>query len=248
MKLLIVGHSHIHALKMAFEGNEYQNLSVDVVNLRAEENFSIFLYKDREDHEERTEIFKELAKNVDAVCASFFGTAYNLIGIANDPQPFDFIESNECKVRPLEKTTYIPHSLFEKQMHNYTRGIGKYLETLRNLTPMTVPILNLESPPPVGSEEYIRNFSAHFSEKVENLGVSPPSVRRKIWKLHEKNIRGYCHETDIHYLTAPKEALNREGLMKNKFCAPDPLHGNIAYGQLVLNNIVATVQKLENAK
>jgi len=246
MKILIIGHSHIHALKLAFEAENYnwpKNLSVEFIQLRAEEYFSIFLYKDRDDHAQKTKELAQLISESDAILVNFYGTIYNVIGLTNDPQPFDFISSSKDEDRSELGVTYIPKTLMDLQMKNYSHNIKNHIETLVGITPKNVPIFYFENPAPVGSEAHIRKYPARYADKIEERGISPLKTRCKLWQIHEKTICQYCADAGITFLPTSRKVLDKSGMLKPKYCAHDPAHCNAAYGELVLKDALATLSK-----
>ena len=175
--------------------------------------------------------------NADAICLSLLGDAHTQLGLVNNPQPFDFILDNHDDTVGNSRAQFIPKSLIAKTMKISTKLFINYAETLIGLASHAKPFIQIESPPPIASEEHIYAHPVGFEKKITTLGISPRQLRRKLYLLHGEIIQEYCKKLGIEYLPSPVASKDTQGYLKEKYWATDPSHANAEYGSLVLDDV-----------
>jgi hypothetical protein len=80
-----------------------------------------------------------------------------------------------------------------------------------------------------------------IKDTIAAYGVAPDAFRHKMWLLQAEADRRVALELGAAFLDAPAESLNQVGLRPIEYCG-DPMHGNAAYGRLVLGQIASIVR------
>ncbi|PPD50475.1 MAG: hypothetical protein CTY16_01600 [Methylobacter sp.] len=217
-KILVIGNSHIAALRTA--------KTVD-------ETFAFHSIKDK-----LADVISGLdPDNYGLVIISIAGNDHNVFGLLNHPQPFDFYlpENPHLPINPDARL--LPASLVSKTLQYRMASIFSATPTL--LGHFKKPIYQIESPPPIPSDAHIQKYPGKFKNMIAQQGVSPAAFRYKLWRLHSKIVSDHCQKRGIFFIEAPKEAQDAQGYLQEQYWNLDSTHGNALYGDLVLNQIRA---------
>lgn len=247
MKIVIIGHSHTNAIHQAyFAGKKdyFSNLEVEFINAKNSTHKLAFASPQDEGFHTQKETLKSILSESNAVVASFFGNAHNAFGLANFPNPFEFIFGPFDDYNSNKSAKTIPRSIVKTLLNEATLPINYYIQSLLSMTPVNVPVFHLETPPPIKSEAHIREFAGAYSKRIELCGVSPPQLRKKLYRLHGEPVEGYCKDQPIEYIPAPSAAFTKNGYLKAKYLPNDAAHGNAEYGKLVLEDILSNLQEI----
>jgi hypothetical protein len=226
-KILVIGHSHTVALAKAPSVSE------------------LFKFHDLNFDKGREEVSKiNLDDYYLAKFLSIGGNVHNVLGLVNHPSSFDFYlpEAPEFPINPNARL--LPVALVSSI-------IEKFVLQFFNMLPLATTILNknfyqIESPPPIPCDTFIRENAIGFKEKIEQLGVSSAIFRYKFWRLHSMVVRKHCEKLGISFIEAPKESQDVNGFLLEKYWAKDAVHANALYGDLVLNQIHGIHQDTES--
>jgi hypothetical protein len=226
-KILVIGHSHLVALANAKTGSdlfEFHNLHIEQEK-EVLSNLNL-------DNYHRTKIL------------SIGGNVHNSFGLVNHPDLFDFYlpEAPELPINPNARL--LPVALISSL-------IERHILQQFNMLPLATNILNknfyqIESPPPIPCDTFIRENAIGFKEKIEQLGVSSAIFRYKFWRLHSMVVRKYCDKLGVSFIESPRESQDANGFLLEKYWARDTVHANAFYGDLVLNQIHAIHQDTES--
>jgi hypothetical protein len=63
-------------------------------------------------------------------------------------------------------------------------------------------------------------------------------VRYKLWRLDAQIFAETAAELGVHVANVPRAAVDEDGFLREEFC-DDPVHANPAYGDLVLDQMLA---------
>ncbi len=103
--------------------------------------------------------------------------------------------------------------------------------------------LQFETPPPIFDGAVLADLASHYVNRANNhradaahFGISEPYLRYKIWSLHSNVFETFCAQKGITYVKNPPEALDEKGFLRGDYWN-DFVHGNTAYGALVLRNL-----------
>lgn len=247
MKILVLGQSHSIALKQAYIKKDsafHQQSSFQFVPIADRRYRGVFFETSTVANQEiKTELIQSLY-NADLIIFSLLGDAHTQLGLINHPLPYDLILDDNENHTIETNTQYIPKSAIKEKIKISTKLFTTYAKTLIDLAPSATPIIQIQSPPLIGSKEHILKHPSGFAEKIEKYGISPPLMRKNLYSLHSEVIREYCVELGIGYLLSPEEAKDNLGFLKQEYWATDPSHANAGYGSLVLAQILTECREL----
>ena len=79
-----------------------------------------------------------------------------------------------------------------------------------------------------GAETYFRDLG------IGEIGVTPATVRLKLWTLQQQALEAFCLKHGMIYLDNPVGTRDEAGYLDRKYYAGDATHGNKEYGSKVL--------------
>jgi len=170
------------------------------------------------------------------------GNKHNIFGLLNHPRPFDFVLSEEPELPFTPGAECVPAELVADSLAKRAANELELLRTLRRAT--KVPMVHMESPPPNPSVEHIRRHPGVFRDRIDALGIAPPHLRYKLWRVHSSVVRRVCAEVGIVFVPAPRESQDARSMMLEAAWADDPTHGSPWYGALVLRQIHTAARDL----
>lgn len=243
INVAFIGHSHLGAINRArhyykdrsdldlklflLNSNQYQ--IIDGNSHRLSEKLIC----------ELVSFFKENKENY--IVTAIGGNEHNIIGIVNHPQMFDFILSSNPDMEINDKAKIIPEKLVES-IFNKRLG-SKFKEILSLRDAFSIPIIVLQ-PPPVKSNEQVLKSGGIFAERIKLHGVSPITLRKKLWILQSELVRKFCEEQELIFLPIPTESIGDDGCMVEQASKDDdPTHANQWYGKKVLENIIKLISE-----
>ena len=163
------------------------------------------------------------------------GNEYHFIGLVNHPRRM----ISCCPAAPTCPCAWTPRSspaaLMRKIMLGQMKGAHAVMKALRAVIPH--PILHVQSPPPLSSNEFIRENPIQFAGEIAERGVAPPGFRMKLWLLQSEIFRTFCDELGFSFLPVPRNGCDEDGYLAQAGWRPDPAHANNWYGQIVLEQI-----------
>lgn len=243
MKILAIGHSHIDALKFGYRDiikRETLPFSIDFVRIDQPPNVEGLIAESNSQGD------------LQMVVSSIAGSAHFLHGSVNNPEPFDFVvpESPNLLLDPDAKL--VPYDLIRKRLHWELAPAMGVMKQLKSCT--DVPLYQLSPPPPVGNSdavaEHINVAAAQMSDRwVQQLqsdmrrrGIAPPALRFKLWSAFVDVAKQLCAEFGISFLPSPTETKDRDGFLREEY-RWDAFHANPRYGELVVRQLIALVQR-----
>lgn len=173
------------------------------------------------------------------------GNAHTVLSLIEHPQPFDFV-LDEAPDLPLDTTRDIlTCALVRNLLAGQMRMGERVMRALQGIA--RVPVVHLESPPPIPSEAHIRQHPEAFAEALASGRVTPAVIRHKLWRLHSALVRQLCAELGFALLPVPAAALDEQGFLRSEAWNNDPAHANAWYGELVLQQLAAQAGALAAA-
>lgn len=172
-----------------------------------------------------------------ALVCCILGNEYNGLGLARHPQPFDFYLPSDPDLPTDAGAEIIPLSLFEELARQRLETFRFYLETFSRL--VSIPIISVPPPPPVPDEKHILAHPSMFASLVSELGVSPATLRLKIWKVFMRTQEQICQEVGVRFHRLPAAVFDSTGCLAKQYWNRDPTHGNARYGKLLLDGLLA---------
>lgn len=222
--ILIVGNSHTNA--MATAAAKRTDDRFHVVNLA-----SFFDPVNR-----RNKVLKPELKELfapDRVFCSFGGSEHNVFGLLEAPIKFDFMLPHNDEV--LADRELVSYGLIWATLSAAMKRRLTQIVELRDM--FDVSVTHICTPPPFREIAKGGVLPRVFHDKM-HLGVSPASLRKKIYFTHSAIARHFCAEHGIAFRDPPQAASDSDGYLKPQYCSADPTHANAAYGQLVLDDIL----------
>lgn len=226
-KILVVGHSHLNALKSAPSVDD----AFHFVSFRESAQGG---YEDKDAVE-----FEQYAHgDFSAVIFLLRGNVPIELGLVRHPvAPFDFC-LREAPDWPLDPgARVLPDGLMAAVLR---RHLAPELAQLKSLAAVfgAMPCYRAEPPPPLPTA-YVEQFPAGFVDKVGRHGVAPVMLRKKLWRLNGRLVRAHCAQLGVGFLPVPSAAIDADGCLAPSYWRQDPAHANHLYGDLVLDQIRA---------
>lgn len=247
MRILIIGHSHTYALKLALEKgsiNSVEGHEILIENVHKGDFPPIFLQPEHTDISDLKNRFKAFIKTADVIFTAFFGNAVPAFGMLPFPDPFDFVNRNDDKEIGLKGEVVIPKVIVESKIDAATNNFEAYLQALLGFVPAHIPVVQLQSPSITRSEKHIRENAHGYADRIAKRGVSPRHYHLRIYHAHSDIIRAKCSRAKVGYLPAPKSSVDSEGFLKGKYLFADVDHANEAYGKLVIEDILSKAPEI----
>lgn len=223
---LVIGMSHTQALADAlkFQGSD----NINVINIRAD----------------RDKLYLSAINNQTTDMPTFMGARqvfsmiggnfHNVFGLTEHPSRFDFVYPGVSWI-DTDGRWLIHYGMLREY---FTKKMNQELGILSLLrSNIGFPVYHMSSPPPALSEDSIRSNPKSF-EKFLHLGIAPPHLRMKLYRLHTDIIRDHCSSIGVEFMEIPPETTDENGFLLPRYCANDPTHANAAYGALVLQQIL----------
>jgi hypothetical protein len=231
-RVLVIGHSHaaaIHSASVVAPGR----IEAHTILIRGDAAPMLVSKGAALNPRLRQRIVRRRA-STDLVALAIGGQVHNVLGLVELPEPIDLVvpELSAMPAKPGRRV--IPLGLIEETIRAKLKAAFIAMGKICTLLP--VPAVHICSPPPVARDDYFKERSNIFSEKISLHGVAPASVRYKLWWVHSRLVREFCDRSGIAYLPPPKESLDTEGYLAEGF-AVDATHANAAYGRLVLGQL-----------
>lgn len=238
--ILIVGHSHIHALRLA----AVRRREADPQRPRTR---TIYLLDpafapelDGEDFGPRLKsAIRDQIDRHDPIVASAIGGNAHAAFAMIPRERFDFeIEGGEAL--PIdEAATLLAEADVRERLSSW---LALEVHRLRLFRAVAGPFWHIESPPPVRSTEWIQaHAERYFTDQPDyhRLGIAPAGVRYRTWLLASRMIRELCDAMDCGYVPVPSQLRGEAGLLRPSL-ARDATHANQSFGEAMLQALEAT--------
>lgn len=177
------------------------------------------------------------------------GNQHSFFGLMQHDVPFTmFDQAEENRTVPGNVQTipyYIIRDILEIKMRNKDEG---RLEQICKHAHCRV--FHLAPPPPKQDEAHIlRHHEKNFRTRgLKESGITPAPLRLKLWNLQNHILRDICRKRKIEYVPVPAEAICPRGYLKPEYYADDATHANMAYGELVLQQLESIARSVSKLK
>ena len=165
------------------------------------------------------------------------GNEHSILSLVQHANPYDFFEPWDAQSSLEPGTQPLPFEIVQRQMEKAINPSVACLAMLRAKLPR-LRVAHVMAPPPIESEEHIRNTPEVFRERLEQTGVTPLSIRLKYYRLAQRMLGESLAALGIDLLACPEEAVGPSGAIRDEY-AFGATHGNERYGELVLRRMVA---------
>ncbi|WP_373503573.1 hypothetical protein [Aestuariivirga sp.] len=236
-KLLIVGDSHIYALREALETKPElpDGVSIELLRNASEKNGTIIGDITVDDAVKRAAALTA----GDLLVTHYRGNQYNTLGLIQHPRPFDFVMQSVDGGKLQPGAEVIPLQMMRKYFADTLRGgYGKIMLRLKAACPVRMVCIT----PPAPKEDnahIVEGAETYFKQHgISDIGVTPAPVRLKLWTLQQQALAEFCKENGMIFLGNPTSARDQEGYLRRRYYAEDATHANAAYGVMVLRQLV----------
>jgi hypothetical protein len=223
-EILVIGNSHTKALTAALTP-EIERRMVVVNNAVY---FDPVNHKNKVLPPEIVDIFQPKR-----IFCTFGGSEHSVFGLVEAPIRFDFMTPSQSRVEP--DRAVVNYALVRATLERAMRNAMNNTRDLRNL--YDCPITHICSPPPFRALVEGRVLPAIFEANL-HLGITPASIRKKLYDMHSDIARANAAELGIGFLEVPQGCTDADGFLLDKYCNREPTHGNTRYGALVINQIL----------
>lgn len=236
--IMVIGDSHVDAIKRAIKVRRMGGAETEVSAYRLSKMKNDKLIGDMS-FQDCIDKIRTLGPE-DIVVSAIGGNQHAVFGTIQHPTPFDFFEQGDDPVASGGAVQIVPKrmlaSIFDAGIRN---GDGQQLTSLRGATKARV--FHLIPPPPKEDNAHILSYhETKFAEEdIVSLGVSPPALRLKFWKLQVSILKQFCGENEIEVIYPMASALTPDGYLSPDYYANDATHANGDYGELVLQHLEA---------
>jgi hypothetical protein len=223
-EILVIGNSHTTAIAAALTDDLRSR--IEVVNLAT--------YFDPVNRRNKV-LPADIAETFQPgrIYCTFGGSEYSVFGLLEAPVRFDFMTAGSAQVEPGREL--IPYALVSGTLERAMRRATGLTRELREH--YRCPITHICTPAPFRAITDGAKLPTVFQANL-HLGVSPASIRKKLYDLHCEIAKSTYSAIDVGYLPVPQEAVDAEGFLLDRYCSQDPTHANASYGALVLKQIL----------
>ncbi|HEV7279892.1 MAG TPA: hypothetical protein VGN57_06720 [Pirellulaceae bacterium] len=240
-RIVVIGNSHQFVLRLAYETRDRcgraEGLELWFIPFHTETYKPILV-----EGEFQPAIREELQTDaLGLVVSTLGGNHHNLLGLVNHPVKFDFILPEAPDLPLQEDVNILPVELVKRALRERAEESLAFMPLLQRST--SAPLYHFESPPPVPSEDHIRENPDAFAELISQHGVAPASLRYKLWRLHSSIFREACDRSGFKFLPAPKAMQDERGMLVPQAWHEDPTHANQVYGERMYRQLLAIVER-----
>lgn len=261
LRLLLVGHSHLRCIRDAAQAASArlaaQGLQLRLLMLNEPRHRAGGEGAPGELHPRLQAELREAAAQADAIYLSVGGNAPAAFGLIEHPLPWDFCCEAEPGLPLLTGRTVIPGTLLaaafaatpmRAEERALRRSLADHLAACLAEPPpgqrpgpgtglRPCPLAHLESPPPPLRPRLPREHAGASSGAAPR--AAPPSLRRKLWRLHSMQVREECAALGLGFVPVPAASLDAGGHLVAAALGPDPTHANEWYGRRVIEQLAA---------
>ncbi len=162
-------------------------------------------------------------------------------------QPIDLIPRNYGDTSVLRDAQLVAELAIRAHFATRIGHLDQMLSALGRPDGLRRIVLGV--PPPLLEEavmrRHMRKPSGFFPTKAaqmridaETVRFAPASVRRKLWFVLMEMFRDMAERHGALFLPCPAGALDADGYLKPELTAEDGTHGNVAYGRMMIEQLV----------
>lgn len=238
MKILVIGHSHVEAVRDAALALQTAGLACGFAFLQLRD--AHFVSDPTQDEaqvgDRLREAIAEHAADCDASLLMLAGNAYNGLSLFEHPEPFDFVLDEDPEL-PLDTgRTLLPSALLAAHLQRWAPFALPNAQRRRLLPLLPRPIGQTDAPPPIADGAVVASLLLEAQRRSPRTlrGIAPALLRHKMWRLHSRLLADECRSLGLPLLPAPAAALEAPGFLARPAWGRDVLHPNAWYGAQVL--------------
>ncbi|WP_341487071.1 hypothetical protein [Pararhizobium sp. A13] len=228
-KILVVGSSHTAVIAKAAAGVDNVN-ALWVKNPKRDDGPGDITIQ------QASEAVAALTPS-DILAITWVGTYHNIFGLAQHEQPFDFFEPDSSEEPDLTREL-IPYGTLHRQ---FAMTTGRDVVTRKIGGNTKAKVVLLATPPVKGDDDFIRaklKLKNYRGQSIDEVGVTPASIRAKLWRLEMRCVESYCIDINAEFLPVPDAAFTDEGFLRTDLYGSDATHANVKYGAMVVEQLL----------
>lgn len=225
-RIMVLGNSHTEAIESAARSVSVLGsiCKVDIIWLKTPRHGRVEL-------NDALEIIREL-KSDDILAITYLGSMHNNLGMFEHERPIGIIycgfdagaEDYEIIPAALMRQHFMQRVSEEKLINRIVKLVG-------------CRIVHFPPPPPKriltkGTKQVRRADGSTFAMKF-----AQPALRLAIREIELEAVNAYLKQLGVTVLPTPAQALDKDGFLEGAFASSDMTHANVAYGNLVLEQI-----------
>lgn len=156
------------------------------------------------------------------------------LALRERPDPFDFDLPERPDLVMLPGRQVLPLPIIEQHVAHQLEKTRAILMAIRATQP-ELRVVNVVCPPTIRTERWDPGPGVANPEKLD---MTPLSVRLKVYLVYQRLLRQAAADCGIECLLPPPETVSEQGYLRDEF-AGDSVHGNKAYGELVVRQMNA---------
>lgn len=234
-RMLIVGDSHIYAVKDALDlkPSTMKDRGIEALRVFAEKNGKTIGDISLDEAVNRV---SQLAAR-DLAVTMLRGNQFNTMGLIQHPRAFDIMMPEIDGGAVLPGAELIPLAIMRKVFADTLAG--GYGKNLLRFNTGICPCVCLAPPAPKEDADHImKGAETYFRDHgIAEVGVSPAPLRLKLWTLQQEALANFCKDHGLVFMTNPPGTRDEAGFLKRQYYAPDATHANADYAVLLLEQL-----------
>ncbi|MCC6918803.1 MAG: hypothetical protein IT548_06335 [Alphaproteobacteria bacterium] len=192
------------------------------------------------------ELVRELGRSR-AVALIWQGNQANGNFLLQVGQPLDVIPCGYPETALVRGCRLVPEEAVRARFAGSVDELGALLAALGRPAGCRRYILSIQ--PPLGDNALIRErlhtephyaaLAARFGLKIDEIPITAPSVRRKLWFILMVMYREVAERYGALFVDVPPEAFDERGFLRLDLAASDVTHPGLAYGRLMIAQLAA---------
>lgn len=158
--------------------------------------------------------------------------------------PFDFVTSADSSLTLDESVEILPEEAIRSFFFLAIKPLKQRLKALKSAAKQ---VLIPGTPPPKEDDSFIRerfHSEPHFVKMAAEIGLnldeirlSPPILRLKLWMTLQELYRDIAEETGAIFVPVPPDAKTASGFLHPSCYANDVTHANPVYGKIMFQEM-----------
>jgi hypothetical protein len=242
-QILLAGHSHLHAFLGVPNSDAPKSTMVSI----SDDLVALVGPGPR-----TRDYWERLCEEADGrtVVLLWGGNEHNSFFLFESDRPFDVLLDGNDRIE--DGREIIPQRMIRAKFDPAIEGL-RYISHL--LSEKRCKIIVAGTPPPqkdndnifarvLNEPDFQRQMLAH-GLSPENLQISPPFLRLKLWRLLQTCIRETAILGDAEYFAVPSILTDEDGFILDCYSAGDVSHANGDYGRIYLTELLNWMRRDE---